>query len=72
MTGHEAVIDYDCPLCAMQADLPGPVFWLLDGCNMDDDFAFSFHCTPEEWEVEQREYEEFSCRLNEREAEDAV
>jgi hypothetical protein len=57
----EAIVDHDCPLCQMMADgLSGPVFWHLDGCNMDSDFAFSFHATHEEWEAEQREYEEFS------------
>lgn len=69
MSGHDAVIDCDCPLCAMQADLPGPVFWHLDGCNMDEDFAFSFHRTREEWEAEQREYEEQSRRFAELHAE---
>jgi hypothetical protein len=64
ISGEEAVIDHDCPLCAMQADLPGPMFWHLDGCNMDEDFAFSFHRTREEWEAEQREYEECSRRFN--------
>lgn len=69
MSGHDAVIDCDCPLCAMQADLPGPVFWHLDGCNMDEDFAFSFHRTRAEWEAEQREYEERSRRFAELQAE---
>jgi hypothetical protein len=54
----DAVIDDDCPLCQMQADMPGPGFWHLDGCEMDDDFAFSFHRTREEFEAEQREHEE--------------
>jgi hypothetical protein len=69
MSGHEAVIDHDCPLCEMMADLPGPVFWHLDGCNMDWEFAFSFHRTRAEWEAEQREYEEFNRRFAEKEAE---
>lgn len=69
MTGHEAIIDPDCPLCQMQADMPGPTFWNLDGCNMDDDFAFSLHETYEQWEKEQREMEEFCRRCDAREAE---
>jgi hypothetical protein len=69
MSGHEAVIDHDCPLCEMMADLPGPVFWHLDGCNMDDDFAFSFHRTRAEWEEEQRRHEEFDRWFEEKEAE---
>ena len=66
MTGAEAVVDHDCPMCQMMADLPGPMFWHLDGCNMDEGFAFSFHRTREEWEAEQREYEEMDRRIAER------
>ncbi len=66
MSGHEAVVEADCPLCQMQAEWPGPVFWHLDGCNMDDDFAFSFyHETYEEWEQGKREQEEFNLRFDE-------
>jgi hypothetical protein len=42
MSGHAAVVDHDCPLCQMMADLPGPMFWHLDGCNMDDGLRFVF------------------------------
>mgnify|MGYP007073180517 FL=1 len=66
--GNEAVIDPDCPCCQMLGDEEqfGPVFWHLDGCNMDDDFAFSFHQTREEWEAEQRRWSELSRELSER------
>jgi hypothetical protein len=66
--GDEAVVDPDCPCCQMLADEEqfGPVFWHLDGCNMDDDFAFSFHRTREEWEAEQREWQAWSRELDER------
>ncbi|MFT3878852.1 MAG: hypothetical protein QM703_04220 [Gemmatales bacterium] len=65
MTGHEAIVDPDCPCCQMQADMPGPVFWGLDGCNMDDDFAFDiYRRTRQEWEQEQREREEFDRKFN--------
>jgi hypothetical protein len=57
--------DEDCPLCQLMADQPGPVFWHLDGCNMDDDFPFSFHATREEWEKERRSWEEFNRRFEE-------
>jgi hypothetical protein len=67
MTGAEAMVDHDCPMCQMMAELPGPMFWHLDGCNMDDDFAFSFHPTREEWEAERREWEEFNRRFKEQE-----
>lgn len=66
MSPHEAIIDCDCPLCQMSAEMPGPTFWHLDGCNMDPDFAFSFHRTREEWEEQERDYEEFSRRFNEK------
>ena len=69
MSGHEAVVDPDCPLCEMVADMPGPVFWHLDGCNMDQDFAFSFHRTREEWEQEEEKYREFNRRFDAAQAE---
>ncbi|MBL7044855.1 MAG: hypothetical protein ISR77_39880 [Pirellulaceae bacterium] len=66
VSGEQAMVDPDCPLCQMMADEQfGPMFWGLDGCNMDDDFAFSFHRTREEWEKEQREYEEMNRRFEE-------
>jgi hypothetical protein len=64
---HEYIIDDDCPLCQMMADMPGPVFWHLDGCNNDDDFPFSWiHDTYEEWEEEQRQHEELARQYEER------
>ncbi|MBN1566993.1 MAG: hypothetical protein JXA73_04045 [Acidobacteria bacterium] len=48
--------DDDCPLCQdLAKEKFGPGFWHLDGCNMDDDFAFSFCRTREEWEEERDE-----------------
>lgn len=65
MSGHEAMIDPDCPCCQMLADMPGPSFWHLDGSEMDDDFAFDMqHRTREEWEAERREWDERSRRFN--------
>ncbi len=50
-------IDPDCPCCQALAAMPGVGFWHIDGCNMDDLFAFSFrHKTMESWELEQAEY----------------
>jgi len=70
MSRGEVMIDDDCPLCQMAADMPGPTFWHLDGCNMDDEFAFSiFYSTREEWDEEQRRYQEFNRKYAEREAE---
>ena len=65
VTGAEAMVDCDCPCCQMMAEDAGPYFWHLDGCNMDDDFAFSFHRTREEWQEEQRQFEEMSRKIEE-------
>lgn len=65
ISGHEAIIDPDCPCCQMLAELPGPVFWHLDGCNMDDDFAFDiYHRTRDEWDEDQLEWEAFNRRFD--------
>ena len=70
-TGHDAMVDDDCPLCQMMAEDMGPFFWHLDGCNMDPEFPFTSHKTREEWEEEeckrQRFNEEFNRRWKERE-----
>ena len=65
VSGEEAMVDEDCPLCQMMAEQGGPVFWHLDGCNMDDDFPFPFHRTREEWEEERRSWEEHFRRCEE-------
>jgi hypothetical protein len=44
----------------------GPMFWHLDGCNMDDDFPFSFYRTRAEWDEERRRMEECECADLER------
>jgi hypothetical protein len=65
ISGHDAVVDPDCPCCQMMSDLPGPTFWHLDGSGMDDDFAFDiYHRTREDWEAERRSWEEHSRRFN--------
>ena len=59
MAAEEALIDHDCAVCRMMSeDFETPMFWHLDGCNMDDRFAFSYHATREEYEAERREWEE--------------
>jgi hypothetical protein len=60
MSSQDVVIDADCPLCTMSEIFDTPGFWHLDGSHMDDCFEFSFHQTREEWEAEQRRYEEFN------------
>jgi hypothetical protein len=69
VTGAEAMIAPECPLCQMIADSLSPMFGHLDGCNTDDDFAISFHPTREAWLAERQEWEEFSrCFAEERES----
>lgn len=65
----EHVVDCDCPMCQMMADMPGPMFWGLDGCNMDEDFAFSFHRTRKAYDEEQRKDAERNRKWNEQSAE---
>jgi len=65
MSGHDAVIDPDCPCCQMMAEMSGPGFWHLDGSGMDDEFAFDiYRGTREEWEEERRGWEEHSRRFD--------
>jgi hypothetical protein len=65
MSGHDAIVDADCPCCQMLADMPGPMFWHLDGSSMDDDFAFDMYPrTRDEWEGERRQWGERSRRFN--------
>lgn len=66
MSPREMIVDENCPTCQMFANDPtfGVGFWHLDGCNMDDDFAFSHLRTREEWEAERREWQEFSEKFN--------
>ena len=65
MTGHDAIVDPDCPCCQMMAEMPGPTFWHLDGSGMDDDFAFDISCrTRQEWEEERQSWEEFGKRMD--------
>ena len=70
MGGRTMVIDEDCPICKMMGDDAeaglGVYFWHLDGCNMEQDFVFSTHLTKEEWETEQRMYEQISDECAER------
>jgi hypothetical protein len=63
MGGRSMVIDEDCPICRemgneSEAGL-GVWFYHLDGCNMDDGFAFSSFKSVEEWEADRLEREEF-------------
>lgn len=65
ISGEEAMVDPDCPCCQMMSDMPGPVFWGLDGSGMDDDFAFDIHhVTRDQWEAEQRRWQDFNRRFD--------
>jgi len=70
MAGRSMVIDENCPVCKMMGDESeaglGIYFWHLDGCNMDDEFAFSTFQTMQEWETDQREMEERHRELDRR------
>jgi hypothetical protein len=63
MTGQEAMIDHDCPLCRMMAEQSdSPYFCHLDASGFDDRFAFSPIKTREEWEEEEAAFQEFQER----------
>jgi len=58
-------IDPDCPCCQALAEMPGIGFWHMDGCNMDDLFAFAYHHeTIESWERDQADYRAFSDQID--------
>lgn len=68
-TAHECLIDEDCETCQMMAIdfIDTPMFWHFDGSQMEyDRFEFSFHKNLADWEAEQREYEEFNRRFEEK------
>lgn len=67
---QDMIIDDDCPVCSMFGDPTHPLgmgvgFWHLDGSHMDDEFAFSYCRTLQEWENENRLREEFDLRFAE-------
>ena len=50
LTRQETIIDCDCPLCNLMADMPGPSFWSLDGSGLPFEYAFSTFTSESEWE----------------------
>ena len=58
----DMIIDENCELCRMLASEAGedfgPGFWHLDGSDMDHLFEFSTYETREEWEAEERRWQE--------------
>jgi hypothetical protein len=75
MGGRSMVVDEDCPLCKMMGDECEAglevCFWHLDGCNMDEHFAFSTFLTEKEYLEDMVENElrhrEFDRKWKERE-----
>ncbi len=62
-------IDPDCPCCQAMAAMPGIGFWHMDGCNMDDLFAFAYHHeTIESWEQNQADFREFGEQMDQERA----
>lgn len=60
-------IDPDCSFCEELSNLSGIGFWHLDGCNMDDLFAFAYHHeTIESWEQEQAEWRELDAQIRQQ------
>jgi hypothetical protein len=60
MSSQEILIDENCPCCvALAEEFDTPMFWHLDGCNMDDGFVFSYFKTLEEYEEDVRRREDF-------------
>ncbi len=70
ISGKDAMVDKDCPICQAMAEDLDPYFWHLDGSAMDDCFEFSFHQTREQWEEERRSWEEFRRKFARTEAEE--
>ncbi|HNU08686.1 MAG TPA: hypothetical protein PKO33_13040 [Pyrinomonadaceae bacterium] len=61
----ECIVDEDCEICQMMAaDFDTPMFWHLDGSGMEyDRYEFSFFRTKEEFEDDQRRFNEFNLRF---------
>lgn len=49
LSREETIIDCDCPLCNLMADLPGPAFWGIDGSGLPFEYPFSTFKSEEEW-----------------------
>jgi len=66
MSGRSMVVDEDCYCCKMMGDESeaglGIYFCHFDGCNMEDEFAFSSCANMEEWGAEQRKFEQWTLK----------
>ena len=64
ISGQDAMIDDDCPLCQMMGDSTSLGLCGYDGSSMDDDFAFNMSFrTREEWVADQKKWEDFNRRF---------
>ncbi len=76
MGGRSMVVDEDCPVCKMMGDECEMglevCFWHLDGCNMEEHFAFSTFATEQEYLEDRIKFElhhrEWQKEWKEREA----
>lgn len=50
LSREETIIDCDCPLCNLMADLPGPAFWGIDGSGLPFEYPFSSLKSEAEWD----------------------
>lgn len=69
LSAHECSVDEDCEMCQMMAVdfIDTPMLWGLDGSSMEyDRFEFSFYKSREEWEEEQKRFEEFNREFEEK------
>jgi len=64
ISAEETEIDEDCPLCQAMGEEFTPTFCHLDGCNMDNDFPFSFYRTRGDWEEEELRLKQFNDEFN--------
>jgi len=72
VSGEEAMVDPDCPMCQMMAEDCGPMFWHLDGSSMDYEFPFSFLPTREAFEEQERSWEESRRKYEEERKQEAA
>jgi hypothetical protein len=69
LSEEDSPFEDDCPCCQALANEERELgFWHLGGFNMDNDFAFSFCYTREEWEEENRRLKRVFKSIRQEEA----
>jgi hypothetical protein len=67
VSAQKSIVDDNCETCqALAEDFDTPMFWHLDGCNMDEDFKFSFYKKRVDYEAERLEWEEFNQEFDKK------